>query len=80
MSRRPIITNNFFCVRQKDQIQLAFQAQYQTLAVNNKKDAMFTGPTLIRGDTINSARAVATTEGRTVKDDVGALVIGLAVG
>ena len=67
-------------MRQNDQIQLEFLAQYRTLVVNNRKDAMFTGPTLIRGDTINSARAIATNEGRTVKDELGALVIALAVG
>ena len=67
-------------MRQNDQIQLEFLAQYRTLVVNNRKDAMFTGPTLIRGDTINSVRAIATNEGRTVKNEFGALVIAVAVG
>ena len=80
VNRKPIITNNCFCVRQKDQIQLAFLAQYNPLAVNNRKDAMFTGPTFTRGDTINSDRAIVTNEGRTAEDDVGALVIDLRVG
>jgi len=53
--------------------------QYKTLVVNSRKDAMFTGPTLINGDTINNARAIATRGGLAIAGDVAALIIEVAV-